>query len=649
MISFFRDLFDTTGFPARWHCGQWSAGHGWLHILSDLAIFGAYAAIPLALAYFILRRKDVPFIPVFWLFAGFIVSCGFTHLIDATLFWQPWYRLSGFVKGVTAVVSWMTVIALIKVIPSALALPGLTKINRQLSEEIAERTRATAALRESEERFRAAVSAVSSLIWTNDAAGMMKGEQPGWANFTGQTEQEYQGHGWAQAVHPDDAQPTVDAWVHAVAEKKMFEFQHRLRRRDGEWRLCSIRAVPVLGADGAIREWVGVHTDITERQRGETALLEAKQAAETANQSKDRFLAVLSHELRTPLTPVLMAVGSLEHDPDLRPEVREDLAMIKRNVELETKLIDDLLDLSRITSGKVELKSEAVALNEAVRNACGICRPQFVERNVRLETDLDDAVCSIAADPARLQQILWNVLKNAVKFTPEGGVVHVSTARLPGQRCEVRVRDSGIGIPPEVLPRIFHAFEQGDTHITRQFGGLGLGLAISHALVGLHGGTIRAESAGQGQGSTFIVELPGHSTLPAGTPAIAAPAASHDLARLRVLLVEDHADTARTLARLLRASGLEIVAAGDVASALHAAEQEPFDVLVSDLGLPDGDGYEIMRAVRARRVIPGIAMSGYGMEEDMLKSRQAGFSEHLVKPIDLPQLTAAIRRVTDRG
>ena len=518
----------------------------------------------------------------------------------------------------------------------------------KIARDISEAKHVEDALRASEERFRAAVATVSSLIWTNDAEGMMKGEQAGWKNFTGQTEQEYQDHGWSQAVHPDDAQPTLDAWERAVAEKKMFEFEHRLRRRDGEWRLCSIRAVPLLGPDGAIREWVGVHTDITEQRRQADALKAAKEAAETANQSKDRFLAVLSHELRTPLTPVLMTVSALEHDPDLRPDLREDLMMIKRNVELETKLIDDLLDLSRIASGKVELKSEAVDLNDAVRQVCRICQPQLVEQNVRLETDLDDEVSCIPADPARLQQVLWNILKNAVKFTPAEGVVRVSTARLGPDRCAVRVRDSGIGIPPDVLPRIFDAFEQGDAHITRQFGGLGLGLAISRALVELHGGTIRAESEGQGKGATFIIELPGAPVLPASIPTVT-PGGTNGSAQIRLLLVEDHTDTARTLARLLRAAGFEVVAAADVASAIATAEREKFDLLVSDLGLPDGDGYQIMRAVRARRIIPGIAMSGYGMEEDMLKSREAGFTEHLVKPIDIPQLIAAIQRVTDRG
>ncbi len=751
------------------------------------------------------------------------------------------------------------------------------------------------ALRASEARFRAAVAIVSSLIWTNNAQGMMEGEQAGWGNFTGQTREEYQGYGWSNAVHPDDAQPTIAAWERAVSEKRLFEFEHRVRRYDGAWRLCSIRAVPLLGIDGAIREWVGVHTDITERRSAEellrqahhrletvlasitdglvvmdhnwrytyvseqaarivgrnagemlggcvwdlfpaakgtkfydeqhravatgekvefeeyypepinkwlechcypsveglsvyfhdvtarkemevarqenealfsaiieqapggvyvvddqfrvlqvntlarptfaaaepiigrdftevmrilwgpdigvrladifrhtletgeryvsprfsehrsdldvdksydweaqrltlpngkhgvvcyftdvteryameSALRDAKEAAETANQSKDRFLAILSHELRTPLMPVVIAVGALEQDPDLRPEVRADLAMIKRNIELETKLIDDLLDLSCITSGKVELKCDAVDLNEIVRQVCEICRPQMKEKDIRLQTDLSPVAGHISADPVRLRQVLWNVLKNAVKFTPAQGTVRVSTARRGLDRCEIRVKDSGVGILRAALPKIFNAFEQGDAHITRQFGGLGLGLAISRALVELHGGVIRAESEGQGCGATFIVELPGHVAAPyRGPPAVTAE--YREASPIRLLLVEDHADTARTLARVLGAAGFSVIAAADVAGAIAAAERNPFDVLVSDLGLPDGDGYAIMRAVRARGIVPGIAMSGYGMEEDIRRSTEAGFAEHLVKPVSLPELIAAIRRVTER-
>ncbi len=385
--------------------------------------------------------------------------------------------------------------------------------------------------------------------------------------------------------------------------------------------------------------------DITERKRAEEALHAAKNLAETANQAKDRFLAVLSHELRTPLTPVLMAVGALEHDPGLRPDVREDIIMIKRNVELETKLIDDLLDLNRIASGKIELKTEAVDLNAAIRSVCGICHQQLLEQNVRLETQFSGEVGFVAADPARLQQVLWNVLKNAVKFTPADGIVRVSTALLDDRR-EVRVSDTGIGIPPDALPRIFEAFEQGDGSVTRRFGGMGLGLAISRALVELQGGTIRAESDGPGHGATFVIELPGLNATAASLPPELAEAAGRP-GVIRLLLVEDHADTARTLTRLLRAAGCLVTGASSVADALAIAEQAHFDVVVSDLGLPDGSGCELIQRIRATRAIPCIAMSGYGMDEDVRRSRMAGFSEHLVKPIEVPLLIAAIRRVTE--
>jgi PAS domain S-box-containing protein len=449
------------------------------------------------------------------------------------------------------------------------------------------------------------------------------------------------------------------------------------QRWSSEWRtLClthDIRAchsAPVLDGDGRAlavltlyfrearepSEWelclsdFGTHLTriVLERERGNAALREAKEAAEAANQAKDRFLAVLSHELRTPLTPVLLAVSDLTRDSHLPPEVREDLAMIKRNVELETKLIDDLLDLSRITSGKVELKTEPVDLNAAVREVCGICRPQIISQNVSLEMELSDEAGIIDADPARLHQVLWNVVRNAVKFTPAHGRIWVSTARISADQCEVRVRDTGIGIPPEILPRIFNAFDQGEAHITRQFGGLGLGLAISRVLVELHGGTILAESPGAGQGATFIIGLPGHPTKAAAPLPAVVSAGDHAAPSLRLLLVEDHADTAHTLGRLLRAAGFYVIAAADVAGAVAVVEREPFDLLVSDLGLPDGTGYDIMQAVRARRGVPGIAMSGFGMDEDIRRSREAGFAEHLVKPIEVTKLIAAIRRAADK-
>ena len=268
---------------------------------------------------------------------------------------------------------------------------------------------------------------------------------------------------------------------------------------------------PVVAANGIVEAVAGSTRDITERKRVEAALIEARHDAEAANQAKDRFLAVLSHELRSPLMPVVMALAALERDSNLRPDVREDLAMMKRNIELETKLINELLDLSRIKTGKVELEVESVDLNEIVRYACESCRFQMRQRDIRLETEFQDHGALIAADSPRLQQVLRNVLENAVKFSLEKSTIKVTTARQAGGRWEVRVQDSGIGITAEAISTIFDAFEQGGMNVTRQYGGLGLGLTVCKALVELHQGSIRAESAGPGRGSTFIVELPGQA------------------------------------------------------------------------------------------------------------------------------------------
>jgi PAS domain S-box-containing protein len=253
----------------------------------------------------------------------------------------------------------------------------------------------------------------------------------------------------------------------------------------------------------AERTWAAV-----ERAQAEVEVREAKAAAELASKGKDRMLAVLSHELRTPLTPVVLLVGAMQEDKSLSEEVQENLAMIRRNVELETKLIDDLLDVTRLGSGKVRLNLRQLDLNETVMQACVICLPLSTERAIKVECEYDGAIGKINADPVRLQQVFWNVLKNAIKFTMKGGRIYVTTTRLSDSRCEVRIRDNGIGIKPEVLSRIFDVFDQGEPAITQRFGGLGLGLSISKSLMELHGGTIRAESSGIGEGASFIMELP---------------------------------------------------------------------------------------------------------------------------------------------
>lgn len=400
---------------------------------------------------------------------------------------------------------------------------------------------------------------------------------------------------------------------------------------------------PVFDPAGRAVAVAGTTRIVTERKRVEAALQEAKDAAEAASRSKDHFLAVLSHELRTPLTPVLMTASVLEMDPKLPPDLRADMAMIRRNVELETKLIDDLLDLSRITAGKLSLRLQAINLNEAVRHVVDTCRQQIIEKGVELRIDLAKGDGCVRADPARLQQILWNILKNAAKFTPSGGRIDVVTKRKGTDRFEVVVRDTGVGIDREVLPRIFDAFEQGNARVTREFGGLGLGLAITKALVELHAGTIRAESDGPRSGSAFFVELP------VAVMEDEAPDAHDEAGRpeggLRILVAEDHADTAYMLRKLLDAAGHRVTVATSATRALEVAKRQTFDLLVSDIGLPDMPGYELMRHLKGCGKIKGIAMSGYGMEEDIRRSFEAGFSEHLVKPLDFPVLERAIRRL----
>ena len=512
--------------------------------------------------------------------------------------------------------------------------------------DITERKRWEEALRVSETSFRAMADAMAQLVWIAHADGYLHWYNQRWYEYTGTTPQEMAGWGW-QSVHDPEVLPKVlERWKVSIATGEPFEMIFPLRGADGKLRRFLTRGQPLKDAQGRVTQWFGTNTDVEELQRAEAALKEAKEAAEAANQSKDRFLAVLSHELRTPLTPVLMAVEALENDPDLRPDVREDMVMIKRNIELETKLIDDLLDLNRIINGKLRLHLEAVDLNAAVRQVCDMCGPQAQEQGVRLEYELAADAGTVAADPARLQQVLWNLLKNAIKFTPKTGSIHIATGRTADRGGTVQVRDSGRGIAPEILPRIFDAFEQGDPAITRQFGGLGLGLAISKALMELHEGSLRAESAGAGQGATFTIELP--AAPPAlAAPALHLPAAGGAAQRLRLLLVEDHHDTARKLQTLLERSGYAVSTAGDVASALELAGRETFDLLISDLGLPDGSGYDVMAGLQKTQPLPGIAMSGYGMDGDVRRSREAGFAEHLVKPIGVPQLRAAIRRVME--
>jgi signal transduction histidine kinase/DNA-binding response OmpR family regulator len=368
--------------------------------------------------------------------------------------------------------------------------------------------------------------------------------------------------------------------------------------------------------------------------------------AREANRAKDQFIAVLSHELRTPLTPVLATVASLQSDKRIPQDLQEDLKVIRRNVELEARLIDDLLDLTRISKGKIELNLEVIDLNELLREAANICRSDVEEKSIDLALELHARHKFVKGDATRLQQVFWNLLKNAVKFTPAQGRIVIETFdNADGTVC-ARVADNGIGMESEILPRIFNAFEQGRSAITRQFGGLGLGLAISKALVEQHRGTLLASSDGPGKGSAFTVAMPVTTELPQTayhTPRLVATGPSR---QIRVALVEDHRDTARVMSKLLRANGYAVDTAASLTEAFALLKANKYDVLVSDIGLPDGSGLDLMRQARANQSLSGIALSGFGMEHDIRRSKEAGFTEHLTKPLNFQLLIDAIERLT---
>lgn len=436
------------------------------------------------------------------------------------------------------------------------------------------------------------------------------------------------------------------------------------------WRAVN---TPLLNERGEVMAIIHRAEDVTEllRMRGDSArnllaaeiaresesrlreltkeLTAAKELAETqrlaaisANLAKDQFLAMLSHELRTPLTPVLLTVSLLERFENLPGEVQDDIQTIRRNVELEARLIDDLLDLTRITRGTLQLHFETVDAHLLLRNAVNLCCSQRLnDVDVALEAERHH----VRADPARLQQIFWNVLSNADKFTPEGERINVRTSNAENGRLVVEISDHGVGIDTSVLPTVFNAFQQGDASLTRNFGGLGLGLTITRQLVEAHQGTIEAFSEGRMRGSKFTIDLPTVSPAIAEEPKrVKAPPVKQS--PMRILLVEDHVGTLKAMTKLLNGLGHHVITASTVKEALAAAEQEPIDLVVSDLGLPDGSGHDVMRALRSRYAVKGIAVSGFGMDEDISRSAESGFEKHLTKPVDLERLQAAIQQTT---
>src|SRR6266403_3206473 len=406
----------------------------------------------------------------------------------------------------------------------------------------------------------------------------------------------------------------------------------------------------------ALQSWTAVLTitamalsaGMAERRHAEEELQQQKAVVEGVNRTKDHFLAMLSHELRTPLTPVISALEGLETEPAQTGEVKSALAMIRRNIELETQLIDDLLDFTRIAKDKLQLRFAPVDAHLAISNVVEICRAEVDPKRLRVHLNLRANTHYVAADAAKFQQIIWNLLKNAIKFTPEDGEIAISSSNPSPEVLTISVRDTGIGMEPEVMQRIFDPFEQGNRSLERRFGGLGLGLAISKSLAQAHGGTLTAQSDGRDRGSTFLLSM--QTTSPAEGLAVPARASGERSRQgLRILLVDDHQDTCAALEKLLVRRGHLVAATHNVRSAMEAAARNRFDLLISDIALPDGSGMELMTQLQAISKMPGIAISGFGNNGDIEKSLKAGFSEHLIKPVKLERLEAAMERAIAAG
>ncbi len=452
----------------------------------------------------------------------------------------------------------------------------------------------------------------------------------------------------------------VRAYMDLALAGERVEFEHEIAFGGSAPRWMHTVYIPEYAKDGGVVGFVGVINDVTARKQSELEVVRARDKALEAARAKDDFLAALSHELRTPLNPVLLIASEAASDPELPAKVREDFDTIARNATLEARLIDDLLDLTRITHGKMSLDQRAIDLHAVLADALETVSPELREKKQTLNVKLAKETCHIFGDPARVQQIFWNVLKNAVKFTPQGGAITVETRCDKNTSwCVVRITDSGIGMTSDELGRVFDAFSQGN-HAhgggSHRFGGLGLGLAISRMLIELHAGKISAASKGKDHGSTFTIEFPRISVdadFPMSSTAYrahrtraSAPPFSAGKNR-RILVVEDHVVTRLSLTRLLSRRGYTIVEAGTVAEALARAAEARFDLVISDIGLPDGDGYSLMKQLCDRHGLTGIALSGYGMEQDIARGRAAGFTEHLIKPVNIESLDRALRTWED--
>jgi PAS domain S-box-containing protein len=534
-----------------------------------------------------------------------------------------------------------------------------------LVSDATERRKKEDELAASEERFRALASQAPAGIFLTDSRGDCIFVNRRWSEMTGMSAEKARGQGWAESLHPDDRERVFTEWYESAASKKSFESEYRFLAPDGRVTWVAGSAVGIRNTAGEIAGYMGTVMDITGRREAETEremLLASERAARTeaerASRTKDEFLATLSHELRTPLQAIL-GWSRLLQSQSLEPEEeRRAVETIERNARLQTKIIEDLLDMSRILSGKVALQLQRTDLLRVIESAVETVGPQVETKGIRLEKRHEGGPFIVRGDPERLTQVIWNLVSNAIKFTPFQGAVDVRLSRTESHAF-IRVTDTGQGIRPEFLPYVFDRFRQADASTTRKHGGLGIGLAIVKHITELHGGSVKAESAGEGMGASFTVSLPLASYAePLSGEGIEGDQGSRlgevaSLRGLKALVVDDEADSRNLVRRVLEGTDAEVVTAASSSEAMDELRRSRPDILISDIGMPGEDGFQLMRRIRALGSdaggsIPAVALTAFARPEDRLRAALSGYQVHLAKPIDPTELIAVVASLTGR-
>ena len=798
-MTFLLNLFDTSDFPQRWYCGDWSPFHGWLHILSDIGIWGAYFAIPCLLAFFLSKRKETPFHKLFLLFVAFILLCGATHLMEAIIFWWPAYRLAGVLKFATAVVSWTTVVALIRNVPEILRLRSpedlekeiaarieaeralilsnetlekrvqerldeLAKANAELQERDARWRRFTSsnilgvgladksgawleandellrmlkcsteewkqeglswydmtppeyhqkdaegihaadtlgacnpyqkeyiakdgsrvpitigytpvedrpgqyicfvldqtllrtteqALRQSQSEFYQMADAIPQMAWMTRSDGYIDWFNQRWFEYTGKTLEECVGWGWTECIDPEEFPRVKKAWEHSIATGQRIDLVVPIRGADGNIRHFLTRALPLRDESGKIIRWFGTNTDISEQKRVQEELREVAARLSEADRRKDEFLATLAHELRNPLAPIRMGLELMKISGDDLEVIDETRETLERQTQQLITLVDDLMDVSRVTRGKLKLRRADIPLAEIVASAVETSRPLIDDSSHTLEIIGGDTDLQLHADPNRMAQVFSNLLNNAAKYTPDGGKIKLIVEPPSANEVTIRVSDNGIGLPADQIDSIFTLFMQIDRSLERRYSGLGIGLTLVKSLVEMHGGRIQVTSPGPGLGSEFSVTLPLAKVDQDAEPQTPlTPTTTLESGKHRVLVVDDNEAAAEMLSKVVTMLGNEVRTAEDGQKAIEVAESFRPEIILMDLGMPRMNGYEAARHIRKTdwgKDVLLIALTGWGQQEDRERTTAAGFDMHLVKPAEPSELQKILSQGGRKG